>query len=79
MATKGKRKTTMAKLAREGKLREQRAVKKAKKEARKLGGPMLSEDSIDTFDIDPDAAEGAPDDGPPEAVAQPLADVPAEA
>ena len=39
MATKGKRKTTMAKLAREAKLREQRAVKKAKKDARKLNPP----------------------------------------
>jgi hypothetical protein len=36
MASNGKRKTTMAKLAREGRLRERRAAKKARKDARKL-------------------------------------------
>ena len=36
MASNGKRKTTMAKLAREGKLRERRIEKQAKKAARKL-------------------------------------------
>jgi hypothetical protein len=82
MATKGKRKTTMAKLAREGKLREQRAFKKAKKDARKLGPPAPSEDAIDTLSLDDDALDGAPgdsssEDSSPEA--RPLADVAAEA
>jgi hypothetical protein len=36
MASSGKKKTTMAKLARESKLRERRIEKKARKEARKL-------------------------------------------
>lgn len=36
MASSGKRKTTGAKLAREGRLRERRAAKKAKKDARRL-------------------------------------------
>jgi hypothetical protein len=36
MASSGKRKTTMAKLNREGKLRERRMEKLARKEARKL-------------------------------------------
>ena len=36
MASSGKRKTTMAKLTRESKLRERRLDKQAKKEARKL-------------------------------------------
>jgi hypothetical protein len=36
MASSGKRKTTMAKLARENKLRERRVEKQAKKAARKL-------------------------------------------
>lgn len=36
MASGGKRKTTMAKLARENKLRERRADKQARKDARKL-------------------------------------------
>jgi hypothetical protein len=82
MATKGKRKTTMAKLAREGKLREQRAFKKAKKDARKLGPPAPPEDSIDTLDVDDDAVDGAPSEGSPEESspqARPLADVAAEA
>jgi hypothetical protein len=35
MASSGKKKTTMAKLAREGKLRERRLEKQAKKDARK--------------------------------------------
>jgi hypothetical protein len=36
MASSGKKKTTMAKLARESKLRERRAAKQARKDARKL-------------------------------------------
>jgi hypothetical protein len=36
MASSGKRKTTGAKLAREGRLRERRAIKKAKKDAKRL-------------------------------------------
>ena len=36
MASSGKRKTTMAKLKRESKLREKRAVKEARKAARKM-------------------------------------------
>jgi len=37
MASSGKKKTTMAKLARESRLRERRLIKQAKKEARKQG------------------------------------------
>jgi hypothetical protein len=37
MASTGKRKTTMAKLARESRLRERRAEKQARKDARKQG------------------------------------------
>jgi len=39
MASSGKKKTTMAKLNRERKLRERRVDKQAKKDARKLAGP----------------------------------------
>jgi hypothetical protein len=39
MASRGKKKTTMAKLAREHRLRERRVEKKAKKDARKLASP----------------------------------------
>ncbi len=39
MASNGKKKTTMAKLNRESKLRERRMLKKAKKDARKNAPP----------------------------------------
>ena len=40
MASRGKKKTTMAKLAREHRLRERRIDKQAKKDARKLEPPV---------------------------------------
>jgi hypothetical protein len=39
MGSKGKKKTTMAKLTRESRLREKRLEKEARKAARKLGPP----------------------------------------
>ncbi len=39
MASSGKKKTTMAKIMREAKLRERRAAKKARKDDRKRNGP----------------------------------------
>jgi hypothetical protein len=42
MASGGKKKTTMAKLNREHRLRERRMEKKAKKDARKLAGSATS-------------------------------------
>jgi hypothetical protein len=39
MASKGKKKTTMAKLTRESRLREKRLEKEARKAARKLAPP----------------------------------------
>ena len=39
MASKGKKKTTMAKLTRESRLREKRIEKEARKAARKLAPP----------------------------------------
>jgi hypothetical protein len=50
MASGAKKKTTMAKLNRENKLRERRAVKQAKKDARKREAAAS-------------AAAGVPDDG----------------
>ena len=44
MASNGKKKTTMAKLNREHKLRERRATKKAKKDARKLAPSDIVDD-----------------------------------
>jgi hypothetical protein len=53
MASSGKKKTTMAKMDRENRVRERRAEKKAKKDARKLvgvdqptsGDPLVSDPS----------------------------------
>jgi hypothetical protein len=49
MASSGKKKTTMAKLARESRLRERRAAKAARKDARKLAqanGPELPAEAV---------------------------------
>ena len=42
MGSNGKKKTTMAKLNRETRLRDRRLEKKARKDARKLAGPEQS-------------------------------------
>lgn len=75
MASSGKKKTTMAKLARESRLRERRMIKQAKKEARK----HAPSDLLDApgAAADPSATDGAqPSAGPaaPEPVVQPLAE-----
>ena len=56
MASSGKKKTTMAKLARETRLRERRLNKQAKKEARKHAPP----EHLDSSD---DALSAAADEG----------------
>ena len=50
MASSGKKKTTMAKLTRESRLRERRLDKQAKKDARKLAPPRQSEWPGETID-----------------------------
>jgi len=51
MASSGKKKTTMAKLTRESRLRERRLDKQAKKDARKLAPPAHHSDwTGDTID-----------------------------
>jgi len=61
VATKGKRKTTFAKLDREGKLRERRAIKKAKKDARKLGAVAGVLEPSDPLSLDPDELDDVDD------------------
>ena len=62
MASGAKRKTTMAKLNRESKLRERRANKRAKKEMRKQTPADQPElDASDTAEAQPDAAQTALD------------------
>jgi hypothetical protein len=74
MASSGKKKTTMAKLTRESKLRERRLDKQAKKEARKLAPahdpdqPSHTLDAMTGESALPSGAETAL-----EAVGQPLA------
>jgi hypothetical protein len=55
MASSGKRKTTMAKLNREGKLRERRMEKLARKEARKLKASLGEPE--ESLEETPEAAE----------------------
>ncbi len=55
MASSSKKKTTMAKIMREHRLREQRAEKQLRKEARKLAAAQASEQPDD-----PTAAPGQP-------------------
>jgi hypothetical protein len=71
MASSGKKKTTMAKLTRESKLRERRLDKQAKKDARRQAPADSSDRPDDT--LDPITGESAlPDVGQPalETVAQ---------
>ncbi|TMK97009.1 MAG: hypothetical protein E6G34_12815 [Actinobacteria bacterium] len=49
MASSGKKKTTMAKLARESRLRERRQEKQAKKDARKLASAQGPDRPSDTL------------------------------
>ncbi len=54
MASSGKKKTTMAKLSRESRLRERRVEKKARKEARKLAAsqPDRPDNELGEYDTD---------------------------
>jgi hypothetical protein len=56
MASRGKKKTTMAKLAREGRLRERQQDKRAKKDARKRA-PAATDSPEYSLDGDTDGAD----------------------
>jgi hypothetical protein len=58
MASSGKKKTTMAKLTRESRLRERRLEKQAKKNARKQHSLQHPEQADDT--LSPTTGESAP-------------------
>jgi hypothetical protein len=65
MASGAKRKTTMAKLNREHRLRERRAEKQAKRDARKLASAQGPDHAADAAIGEPDASiarEAAPVD-----------------
>ncbi len=52
MASSGKKKTTMAKLQREGRLRERRLDKQARKDARKLAAANPVDPAAEALDAD---------------------------
>lgn len=73
MASSGKRKTTMAKLNRESKLRDKRAVKAARKDARKRAAaespydpfaPTPGDELTDDLELDSDHSERDADRSP---------------
>jgi hypothetical protein len=71
MAGSGKKRTTMAKLTRESRLRERRLDKRAKKDARKLEpayDPYAPIDALSATDGESDSTASAPAE--PEAVVQ---------
>jgi hypothetical protein len=75
MASSGKKKTTMAKLARESRLRERRQIKQAKKEARKQAsrdGTDLPGSTLDATTAE--AAQPGSGEVPLEPAVQPLAE-----
>ncbi len=75
MASSGKKKTTMAKLTRESRLRERRLDKQARKDARKLASAHHPDGPDDT--LNPTTSESALTDTgqpAPETVVQALAD-----
>jgi len=70
MASSGKKKTTMAKLTRESRLRERRIEKKARKAARKLEAadePLEAGDAMTRTDEWPEAPAGEGESPPVEA------------
>jgi hypothetical protein len=62
LASTGKRKTTMAKLAREGRLRERRMEKQARKAARKHAAAGVPQPQPEHAPNDPVMGDSAPED-----------------
>jgi hypothetical protein len=74
MASSGKKKTTMAKLTRESRLRERRLDKQAKKDARKLAPARHSEWPGETIDATTSESSRTGAGSALEAVVEALAD-----
>jgi hypothetical protein len=75
MSSSGKKKTTMAKLSRESRLRERRLEKQARKEARKYAAAHpeeFADDPLDATTAEPGTAEA--EQPPPETVVPAAAD-----
>lgn len=71
MASNGKKKTTMAKLTRETKLRERRLDKQAKKDARKRAAADGPAQVAALAGVTPDGDENLPADGAGEESGEP--------
>jgi hypothetical protein len=65
MSSRGKKKTTMAKLSRESRLRERRLEKQARKEARKQASVMEPQSPGDASGFPAGETPGFPADDPP--------------
>ncbi len=63
MGSSGKKKTTMAKLARENRLRERRLNKQARKDARKQASSEASSDHLDVQDSPLEGPQESPVEG----------------
>jgi hypothetical protein len=75
MASSGKKKTTMAKLMRESRLRERRLDKQAKKDARKLAPAADQDQPDDTLNAPTGESEATAAEQPPlEPATQAIAD-----
>jgi len=74
MASSGKKKTTMAKLTRESRLRERRLDKQARKEARKQSAALGPDRPDDTLDATTGESAPAATEQPPVETVAPLAD-----
>jgi hypothetical protein len=62
MSSRGKKKTTMAKLSREARLRERRFEKQARKEARRDAAATQSEATQSNLELPPTEDGDGPDD-----------------
>jgi hypothetical protein len=76
MASSGKKKTTMAKLMRESRLRERRLDKQAKKDARKLAPAHHLDEPDDTLNA---TADESADPGTEQPALEPVVQAPADA
>jgi hypothetical protein len=62
MSSRGKKKTTMAKLSRESRLRERRLEKEARKQARREGAASQPAEELWLHPVDPGPPETPPQD-----------------
>ena len=74
MSSSGKKKTTMAKLNRESRMRERRLDKQARRDARKQAAAQSAGAPDETLTLQPDESAAPDHEGVPEAGVAALAD-----